>query len=124
MASSAANTRASHSQQWKIGCRASTLSRLIKRLASNSSTNCGKAHGGTVARIALAWLLAKPHVTSVIVGASSLSQLEDNLKSVAVQLREAELTKLEEMTAPKTLCPNWFTETTTDPEHKRTLGPA
>jgi diketogulonate reductase-like aldo/keto reductase len=61
-------------------------------------------------------------VTSVIVGASSMSQLEDNLKSLDVQLREAELARLDEMTAPKTLYPNWFNEATRDPEHKQTLG--
>ena len=61
----------------------------------------GQAHGATVAQIALAWLLAKPYVTSVIIGASKMSQLEDNLKAVDVQLREAELAKLDEMTAPK-----------------------
>ncbi len=84
----------------------------------------GQAHGATVAQIALAWLLAKPYVTSVILGASKMSQLEDNLKAVDVQLREAELAQLDELTAPKALYPNWFTEATTDPEHKRTLGPA
>ena len=56
-----------------------------------------------MAQIALAWLLAKPYVTSVIMGASKMSQLEDNLKSVDVQLREAELAKLDELTAPQPL---------------------
>jgi aryl-alcohol dehydrogenase-like predicted oxidoreductase len=83
-----------------------------------------KPHGATVAQIALAWLLAKPYVTSVIMGASKLSQLEDNLKSVEVQLREAELAKLDEITAPRTQYPNWFTEMTLDPEHKQALWPA
>ena len=82
----------------------------------------GKAHAATVAQIALAWLLAKPRLTSVIVGASSMSQWEDNLKSADVQVREAELAKLDERTAPKTLFPNCFTEATTDPAPKRTLG--
>ena len=82
------------------------------------------AHGASVAQIALAWLLAKPYVTSVIIGASKMAQLEDNLKSADVQLREAELSKLDEMTASATTYPNWFTEFTTDTEHKRTLGPA
>jgi aryl-alcohol dehydrogenase-like predicted oxidoreductase len=84
----------------------------------------GQAHSTTVAQIALAWLLAKSYVTSVIIGASKMSQLEDNLKSVDVQLSEAELDKLDELTAPQTSYPNWFTELTTDPEHKRVLGPA
>jgi aryl-alcohol dehydrogenase-like predicted oxidoreductase len=83
----------------------------------------GQSVGATVAQIAISWLLAKSYVTSVIIGASKLSQLDDNLKSVDVQLGEAELAKLDALTAPQTSYPNWFTELTTDPEHKRTLGP-
>ncbi len=82
------------------------------------------AHGASVAQIALAWLLAKPYVTSVIMGASKMSQLEDNLKATEVQWREAELAKLDELTAIPPTYPNWFNEMTTDPEHKRILGPA
>ncbi len=39
----------------------------------------GKAHNGSVAQVALAWLLRKPVVSSIIVGASKTQQLEDNL---------------------------------------------
>src|ERR1700723_475841 len=38
-----------------------------------------KAHGCSAARLALAWLLSKPAVTSVIIGAKRLEQLQDNL---------------------------------------------
>ena len=38
-----------------------------------------KAHDASVAQVAIAWLLAKPVVTSIIVGASKMYQLEDNL---------------------------------------------
>jgi aryl-alcohol dehydrogenase-like predicted oxidoreductase len=84
----------------------------------------GKAHGASVAQIALAWLLAKSYVTSVIIGASKMSQLEDNLKAADLQLLQGELDKLDQIGAPPTLYPNWFTEKTVDEEHKRTLGPA
>ena len=84
----------------------------------------GKAHGSSVAQVALAWLLAKSYVTSVIIGASKMSQLEDNLKSADLQLLQGELDKLDEMTALPTLYPNWFAEKTADPEHKRIFGPA
>jgi aryl-alcohol dehydrogenase-like predicted oxidoreductase len=83
-----------------------------------------KPHGATVAQIALAWLLAKPYVTSVIMGASKMSQLEDNLKSSNVQLREADLARLDELTAPKPQYPNWFTDIASDPQHKQALLPA
>lgn len=82
----------------------------------------GKAHGASVAQIALAWLLAKPYVTSVIVGASKMSQLEDNLKAADVQLLENELAQLDEITAPPALYPGWFTDKTTDQQHKEALG--
>ena len=42
------------------------------------------AHGVTVAQVALAYLLAKPHVTSVIIGARTDAQLDDNLACVKV----------------------------------------
>jgi aryl-alcohol dehydrogenase-like predicted oxidoreductase len=83
-----------------------------------------KAHGASHAQIALAWLLAKPYVTSVIIGASKMSQLEDNLKAIDVQLLEGELSKLDAMTAPHSLYPNWFNERTTDADHQKALGAA
>src|SRR5258708_19669206 len=42
-----------------------------------------RAHGCSPARLALAWLLAKPAVTSVIIGAKHLDQLNDNLPALA-----------------------------------------
>jgi aryl-alcohol dehydrogenase-like predicted oxidoreductase len=51
-----------------------------------------KAHGCSPARLSLAWLLAKPVVTSVIIGAKRLDQLQDNLAA-------AELTLIEDDTA-------------------------
>jgi len=83
-----------------------------------------KSHGATVAQIALSWLLSKAYVTSVIVGASKTAQLEDNLKAVEVRLRGAELAKLNELTAPPAQYPNWFTELTTDQNHKQALDTA
>ena len=47
-----------------------------------------KAHGCSPARISLAWLLTKPVVTSVIIGAKRLDQLQDNLAAVDVKLTE------------------------------------
>ncbi len=42
-----------------------------------------KAHDSTVARVALAWVQAQPGVTSTIIGARQLAQLEDNVKALA-----------------------------------------
>jgi len=84
----------------------------------------GKPHGASVAQVALAWLLTKPYVTSVIVGASKMAQLEDNLKAAELTLREPEIAALDAATAPRMTYPGWFTEKTTDTQHKETLGVA
>ncbi|WP_110640563.1 aldo/keto reductase [Salinicola sp. CPA57] len=66
------------------------------------------ARGISVARIALAWLLAKPHVTSVIIGAKRVEQLEDNLGAVDVVLTEEELARLEAVSALPPEYPGWM----------------
>ena len=58
-----------------------------------------KAHACSLARISLSWLLAKPVVTSVIIGAKRLDQLEENLAAVEVQLTEDELKLLDQVSA-------------------------
>jgi len=82
----------------------------------------GKAHSASVAQVALAWLLAKPAVTSLIIGASKMHQLEDNLGAMKVRLTDAEMTELDALTAPPVQYPNWFSERTVDAVHKEALG--
>ncbi len=77
-----------------------------------------------MAQIALAWLLAKPYVTSVIIGATKMSQLEDNLKVAELQLRDAEIAELDALTAPPALYPRWFAERTVDEPQKKALAAA
>jgi len=69
-----------------------------------------KAHGASVAQVALAWLLAKDAVSSVILGASKLAQLEDNLGVLNFRLSEAEMADLDGATSLAPVYPNWFTE--------------
>ena len=59
-----------------------------------------RAHDTTVARTALAWVQAQPGVTSTIIGARRLDQLEDNVKAVDVRLTAEELAKLDALTKP------------------------
>jgi aryl-alcohol dehydrogenase-like predicted oxidoreductase len=59
-----------------------------------------KAHDSTVARVALAWVQAQPGVTSTIIGARRLAQLEDNLKALEVKPTAEELGRLEALTKP------------------------
>ena len=67
-----------------------------------------KERGATVAQVALAWLLAQPGVTSIIIGANKMSQLEDNLKASDLQLTAVELEVLSATTAPRPLYPEWM----------------
>jgi aryl-alcohol dehydrogenase-like predicted oxidoreductase len=90
--------------------------KLVERLRQ-----IGNAHDASVAQVALAWLLAKPVVSSIIIGASKMSQLQDNLGALKVKLTEPELKQLDEMTAPPVQYPNWFSERTIDATHKEAI---
>ena len=59
-----------------------------------------KAHDSTAARVAIAWLQGRPGVTSTIIGARRLSQLEDNVQALEVVLTADERKKLDELTKP------------------------
>ncbi|RDI51117.1 aldo/keto reductase [Nocardia mexicana] len=71
-------------------------------------------HSASVAQIALAWLLAQPAVTSVLLGATKLHQLEDNLGALDVRLSPDELSELNEGMPPSPVYPNWFIENLQD----------
>lgn len=64
----------------------------------------------TIAQVALAWLLAQPGVTSIIIGANKMSQLEDNLKSAEIELSAEEVARLSATTQPHQLYPQWMIE--------------
>jgi aryl-alcohol dehydrogenase-like predicted oxidoreductase len=70
----------------------------------------GAKHEVSVARVALAWLLAKRHVTSVIIGAKSVEQLEDNLAATDLRLSEAEIATLDGVSALPSEYPGWMLE--------------
>jgi len=70
----------------------------------------GAAHGASVARVALSWLLAKPHVMSVIIGAKTVEQLDDNLAATGLLLTAAELARLDEVSALPAEYPGWMLE--------------
>ena len=70
----------------------------------------GDAHGVSVARVALAWLLHKPHVMSVIIGAKTTEQLDDNLAAVDLQLSEEDIDRLDQVSALPSEYPGWMVE--------------
>jgi aryl-alcohol dehydrogenase-like predicted oxidoreductase len=67
-----------------------------------------QAHGVSVARVALAWTLQRPGITSVIIGAKSLQQLADNLAAADLALSEEEMNRLNEVSALPREYPGWM----------------
>jgi len=68
----------------------------------------GDAHGVSVARVALAWILAKPHVMSIIIGAKAVEQRDDNLAATTLSLSTDEMKKLDEVSALPAEYPGWM----------------
>ena len=71
-----------------------------------------KAKGATVAQLALAWLLHQSAVTTVIIGANKMEQLEDNLKSTAITFSAEELQQLDAASKMPSEYPGWMLEFT------------
>ncbi|MCL4869774.1 MAG: aldo/keto reductase [Anaerolineae bacterium] len=59
----------------------------------------GQAHGATIAQTAIAWVLANPTVSSAIIGANNISQLEDTVKGGEIRLSTEEKNALDKVTA-------------------------
>ena len=67
----------------------------------------GKAHKCSAARVALAWLLKRPGVSSVIIGGRTEEQFADNLAAADLKLSDEETKRLEEASRPPLLYPYW-----------------
>ena len=67
----------------------------------------GAAHGVSAAQVALAYLLRKPAVTTVVIGARTTEQLADNLASADLRLSDAEMERLDKVSQPPLLYPYW-----------------
>ena len=76
-----------------------------------------EARGSSIATIALAWLLSRPLVTSVILGARTIEQLDDNLSCTAIELTAQELASLDEVSTLPAEYPGWFIDRQT-PERR------
>jgi aryl-alcohol dehydrogenase-like predicted oxidoreductase len=68
------------------------------------------AHDVSVARVALAWLLAKPYVTSIIIGAKNLEQLGDNIAATTLKLSDQDIATLDKVSALPAEYPSWMLE--------------
>ena len=65
------------------------------------------AHGVSPAQVALAWLLNRPAVTSLVIGACTPQQLEENLAAIDIDLADDETHRLEAASRPNLLYPYW-----------------
>jgi aryl-alcohol dehydrogenase-like predicted oxidoreductase len=65
-------------------------------------------HGVSVAQVALAWIMSRSFVTSVIIGAKTLVQLEENIASTKLELTDTELKALEEVSQLPPEYPGWM----------------
>jgi aryl-alcohol dehydrogenase-like predicted oxidoreductase len=70
----------------------------------------GKAHDVSVARVALAYILHKPFVTTVIIGAKNIEQLDDNIAATKLTLSDAEMKTLDDVSALPGEYPGWMLE--------------
>ncbi len=67
----------------------------------------GEAPGVSAAQVALAWLLGRPGVTSLVIGARTEEQLSDNLAAADLVLTDAERTRLDQVSAVPLRYPHW-----------------
>jgi aryl-alcohol dehydrogenase-like predicted oxidoreductase len=71
-----------------------------------------REHGATITQAALNYLLRKPGVTSVIIGAKTKEQLGDNLKTTDWEMTPEEVARLDELSKPPRAYPYWMLERT------------
>ena len=81
-----------------------------------------QSYQATPAQVALAWILTKPFISSIIVGANKISHLEDNLGAVELNLSAQEVEKIEQLTAPDLLYPGWMNSMAWDEKVKAALN--
>jgi aryl-alcohol dehydrogenase-like predicted oxidoreductase len=67
----------------------------------------GAAHGVSAAQVALAWLLGRPGVSSLVIGARTDEQLADTLAAAQLELSAEERARLDALSAPPLIYPHW-----------------
>ncbi|MHA6642153.1 aldo/keto reductase [Mesorhizobium sp. A623] len=80
----------------------------------------GKARGVSAAQVALAWLLARPAVTSLVIGGRNEAQFKDNIAAASLVLSVEERVRLDAVSRPPVLYPYWHQQATAH----RSFGPA
>jgi aryl-alcohol dehydrogenase-like predicted oxidoreductase len=85
-----------------------------------AAVEIGEAHGVSAAQVALAWLLGRPGISSLVIGARREDQLADNLAAAELVLSAEERARLDELSAPPLIYPHWHQAKTSADR----LGPA
>jgi aryl-alcohol dehydrogenase-like predicted oxidoreductase len=78
--------------------------------------------GATIPQIAIAWVLSKPFVSSVIIGANNTSQLEDNLGAADLNLEQEDIRILDDLSTIPVPYPAWMQAMGWDEKIKNALG--
>jgi aryl-alcohol dehydrogenase-like predicted oxidoreductase len=76
----------------------------------------------TPAQVALAWVLSRPAVACVLIGASRREQLDDNLGAADLKLHPDDLAQLDAATKPTQPYPHWFNPRVADAKAHDALG--
>ena len=79
-------------------------------------------NGCSVPQVAIAWLLHQEAATNIILGASKIGHLEDNLGACDVEFTEDQLEALGEAMPPANVYPHWFGQITDDAAHRDALS--
>ena len=69
-----------------------------------------KEHNVSIARVSLAWLLAKKVVTTVIIGAKNVDQLNDNLEATKIELTDSQIERLDKVSEIESEYPHWMAQ--------------
>ena len=87
----------------------------------------GEERGVSAAQVALAYILGKPAITSLVIGARTAGQLADNLAAASLSLTDAERSRLDKASAPPLIYPYWHQANTASdrlsPADLTLLGP-
>jgi aryl-alcohol dehydrogenase-like predicted oxidoreductase len=89
---------------------------LVERMRGIASN-----YRATPAQVAIAWVLSKPFVSSVLLGANKMSQLEDNLGAARLEMRREDIAGLDELTVPPPTYPTYFNIRTVDEPLRQAL---
>jgi len=79
------------------------------------------AHNATPAQVAIAWVLTKSFVSSVLLGANTAAQLDDTIRSADLRLRKEDVVALDEFTAPAPIYPAYFNNRVVDEPVQKAL---